>query len=45
MMGAMVLRDRLVRDMTFEEMNTVLGPKVDGGRRLDRLLGDRPFDL
>lgn len=44
-MGAMVLRDRLVRDMTFEEMKTVLGPKVDGTRHLDRLLGDLPLDF
>ncbi|KLU82007.1 hypothetical protein, variant [Magnaporthiopsis poae ATCC 64411] len=45
MMGAMVLRDRLIRDMTFEEMKMVLGPKVDGSRHLDRLLGDRPLDF
>ncbi|CAP62330.1 uncharacterized protein PODANS_0_240 [Podospora anserina S mat+] len=45
MMGAMVLRDRLVRDMTFEDMQIVLGPKVDGSRHLDRLLGDRPLDF
>lgn len=44
-MGAMVLRDRLVRDMTFEDMRTVLGPKVDGSRHLDRLLGDCPLDF
>lgn len=44
-MGAMVLRDRLIRDMTFEGMKTVLGPKVDGSRHLDRLLGDSPLDF
>ena len=44
-MGAMVLRDRMVRDMTFEEMKTVLGPKVEGSRHLDRLLGDYPLDF
>lgn len=44
-MGAMVLRDRLVRDMTFEEMSTVLGPKVNGSRHLDRILGDLPLDF
>ena len=44
-MGAMVLKDRLVRDMTFEEMKTVLGPKVNGSRHLDRLLGDLPLDF
>ncbi|KAI0552262.1 hypothetical protein F4679DRAFT_581566 [Xylaria curta] len=45
MMGAMVLRDRLIRDMTFEEMKTVLGPKVDGSHHLDRVLGDLYLDF
>lgn len=45
MMGAMLLKDRLVRDMTFEEMRTVLAPKVNGSRHLDHLLGDLPLDF
>ncbi|KAK1996638.1 hypothetical protein LX36DRAFT_691895 [Colletotrichum falcatum] len=45
MMGAMVLRDRLIRNMTFEEMKAVLAPKVDGSHHLDRVLGDRPLDF
>lgn len=43
--GAMVLRDKPIRDMSFEHMTDVLAPKVDGSAILDRVLGDQPLDF
>lgn len=41
----MVLRDKPIRDMSFEDMTDVLAPKVDGSANLDRVLGDQPLDF
>ncbi|RHZ44289.1 uncharacterized protein CDV56_102026 [Aspergillus thermomutatus] len=43
--GAMVLNDVLTRDMTLEDLNKVLRPKVDGSINLDRLFHDSPLDF
>lgn len=45
MQGAMVLVDRPIRDMTLEEMLKVLGPKVEGSRNLERVLGSTNLDF
>jgi len=42
--GAMVLRDTVIRDMSFEQMTDVLKPRVQGTLNLDRILnGDLEF--
>lgn len=41
----MVLNDVLTRDMTLEDLNKVLRPKVDGSLNLDRLFHDSPLDF
>lgn len=38
--GAMVLRDRAFLDMSWDDFEAVLAPKVDGTRNLDELFGD-----
>ncbi|OOF97571.1 hypothetical protein ASPCADRAFT_129251 [Aspergillus carbonarius ITEM 5010] len=43
--GAMVLNDVLTRDMTLDDLNKVLRPKVDGSINLDRLFYDKPLDF
>ncbi|KAI1129525.1 hypothetical protein F5Y10DRAFT_290905 [Nemania abortiva] len=45
MQGAMVLVDQPIRDMTLEQMQAVLGPKVEGSRNLERVLGSTPLDF
>jgi hybrid polyketide synthase/nonribosomal peptide synthetase ACE1 len=45
MQGAMVLKDRAVRDMSLEDMLTVLGPKVEGSLNLERVLGSTQLDF
>ncbi len=37
--GAMVLRDRAFLDMSWDDFEAVLAPKVDGTRNLDELFG------
>lgn len=43
--GAMVLRDTAARDMDFETMTKVLGPKVQGSINLEELVGDLDLDF
>ncbi|OKL62581.1 hypothetical protein UA08_02969 [Talaromyces atroroseus] len=45
--GAMVLRDRLFVDMSWEDFETVLAPKVAGTRNLDDLFSENhtPLDF
>lgn len=43
--GAMVLRDVAIRNMSFEQMNDVLRPKVSGTINLDRLFWDLNLDF
>ncbi|KAJ5318336.1 hypothetical protein N7476_004756 [Penicillium atrosanguineum] len=43
--GAMVLNDVLTRDMTLEDLNSVLRPKVDGSINLDRVFHNTPLDF
>jgi hybrid polyketide synthase/nonribosomal peptide synthetase ACE1 len=43
--GAMVLRDTAIRDMCFEQMTTVLKPRVDGNLHLDQLFHNENLDF
>ena len=43
--GAMVLRDTPTRDMSYEDMISVLRPKVDGSIHLDKLFYNDPLDF
>ncbi|KAK4150307.1 polyketide synthetase [Chaetomidium leptoderma] len=43
--GANVLNDMAFEDMTYEDMNTVLTPKVEGTRILDQIFYDDPLDF
>ncbi|EAW07624.1 putative equisetin synthetase [Aspergillus clavatus NRRL 1] len=43
--GAMVLRDSMFDGLTFENMTTVLDPKVTGTQLLDELFYDAPLDF
>ncbi|KAK3988690.1 lovastatin nonaketide synthase [Cladorrhinum sp. PSN332] len=43
--GAMVLSDVLFANMSLEQMNLVLGPKIDGSNNLDDLFHDEPLDF
>ncbi|KAK0101698.1 hypothetical protein ONS95_006853 [Cadophora gregata] len=43
--AAMVLSDTLLSNMSFEEMQTVLKPKVDGSRFLDELFPNNDLDF
>ncbi|PVH76451.1 hypothetical protein DL98DRAFT_496800 [Cadophora sp. DSE1049] len=43
--AAMVLSDTLLSNMSFEEMQTVLKPKVDGSRYLDELFPHNDLDF
>lgn len=43
--GAMVLRDRPLRDMTHDDLYTVLAPKVTGSQNLDSLFWDKPLEF
>ncbi|PKY00833.1 beta-ketoacyl synthase domain-containing protein [Aspergillus campestris IBT 28561] len=43
--GAMVLNDTLTRDMSLEDLNKVLRPKVAGSINLDRLFHDSALDF
>ena len=43
--GAMVLRDTAIRDMSFEQMTTVLKPRVDGNLHLDQLFHNENLDF
>ncbi|KAH9887118.1 hypothetical protein F4778DRAFT_786418 [Xylariomycetidae sp. FL2044] len=43
--GAMILRDNLFENMSFEDFKTVLDPKVKGTRLLDELFYDTPLDF
>lgn len=43
--GAMVLHDTPIRDMNLDHINTVFGPKVEGSKNLDRVLGSTPLDF
>ena len=45
MNGAMVLRDTSIRNMSFEQLTDVLGPKVDGSIHLDRIFWDTDLDF
>lgn len=45
MNGAMVLRDTLIRKMTFNELTDVVGPKVLGSIHLDRIFHDVDLDF
>ncbi|KAI0599583.1 hypothetical protein F4775DRAFT_600111 [Biscogniauxia sp. FL1348] len=45
MQGAMVLNDQSIREMGVQELRDVFGPKVEGSRNLDRVLGDTPLDF
>jgi len=41
----MVLHDTLLRNMTFEQLRDVMGPKVDGSIHLDRIFYDTDLDF
>ncbi|KAK8069391.1 polyketide synthase [Apiospora phragmitis] len=43
--AAMVLRDVLFEDMTYEDYNTVVRSKVDGAWNLHQALGAQPLDF
>lgn len=43
--GAMVLVDVATRDMTLDQLNRVLRPKVEGSLNLDRLFQDQSLDF
>jgi hybrid polyketide synthase/nonribosomal peptide synthetase ACE1 len=43
--GAMVLKDKLFADMSYEDLNQVLRPKVLGSKHLDEIFGDQPLDF
>jgi hybrid polyketide synthase/nonribosomal peptide synthetase ACE1 len=43
--GAMILRDSMFDGMTFENLTTVLDPKVAGTQYLDELFHDTPLDF
>nr|XP_036580489.1 beta-ketoacyl synthase domain-containing protein [Colletotrichum truncatum]KAF6788401.1 beta-ketoacyl synthase domain-containing protein [Colletotrichum truncatum] len=43
--GAMVLNDVATRDMSLEQLNRTLRPKVEGSLNLDRLFRDEPLDF
>ncbi|GKZ85679.1 putative Hybrid PKS-NRPS biosynthetic cluster [Aspergillus niger] len=43
--GAMVLRDRMLEDMTIEEMNMVINPKVLGSMNLHNIFRTTPLDF
>lgn len=43
--GAMVLRDRFLDSMPFEDLIAVLDPKVKGAQLLDELFYDAPLDF
>ncbi|KAK2029021.1 beta-ketoacyl synthase domain-containing protein [Colletotrichum zoysiae] len=45
MNGAMVLRDRVFGDMTLEDFNAALTPKVKGSENLDRVFRSDPLDF
>ncbi|KAI9776743.1 MAG: putative Hybrid PKS-NRPS biosynthetic cluster [Geoglossum umbratile] len=43
--GAMVLRDAMLIDMTIEQFNSVLAPKVEGSKNLDELFSNDTLDF
>ena len=43
--GANVLNDMAFEDMTYDDMNKVLTPKVEGTRILDQIFYDEPLDF
>lgn len=43
--GAMILRDSMFDGLTFENLTTVLDPKVTGTQLLDELFYDAPLDF
>lgn len=43
--GAMVLRDAMLTDMTIEQFNSVLAPKVEGSKNLDGLFSNATLDF
>jgi hybrid polyketide synthase/nonribosomal peptide synthetase ACE1 len=43
--GAMVLNDKLFIDMSYEDLEVVLRPKVIGSRNLNELIGDQMLDF
>lgn len=43
--GAMILQDKLFSNMSFDEMEEVLGPKIDGSNNLDDLFHDDKLDF
>ncbi|KAI1073512.1 putative polyketide synthase [Whalleya microplaca] len=43
--GAMVLHDTLLRNMSYEQLRKVVGPKVDGSVHLDRIFHDTDLDF
>ncbi|KAL8678456.1 MAG: hypothetical protein Q9186_005194 [Xanthomendoza sp. 1 TL-2023] len=43
--GAMILHDTPTRDMSYEDLNRVLKPKVDGSRYLDELFQENTLDF
>ncbi|KAH8880972.1 beta-ketoacyl synthase domain-containing protein [Thozetella sp. PMI_491] len=43
--GAMVLRDTTLRNMSFDQMVDVLGPKVDGSINLENIFHDSKLDF
>lgn len=43
--GAMVLHDSLFADMTFDKLNEVLRPKIDGTNCLDEIFYDTKLDF
>ncbi|KAK2038771.1 beta-ketoacyl synthase domain-containing protein [Colletotrichum somersetense] len=45
MNGAMVLRDRVFSDMTLEDFNAALTPKVKGSENLDRIFRSDPLEF
>ncbi|RYP50278.1 hypothetical protein DL768_004172 [Monosporascus sp. mg162] len=45
MNGAMVLRDTSIRNMSFEELNDVLRPKVNGSIIVDRIFENADLDF
>nr|ARP51711.1 PKS-NRPS hybrid protein [Phyllosticta cirsii] len=43
--GAMILRDSLFENMSIDQMQAVLRPKIDGSNNLDELFYDDPLDF
>lgn len=43
--GAMVLHDAMLTDMTVEQFNRVLAPKVEGSKNLDELFSSNTLDF